>query len=186
VDSQIGSDIAKLLGNLGKSTGSSAPSAPNTGSGTAFKRALAASEEAQAGVTTGKQLPVAPTPNQGATVATSVTEAPVASAPVAEQPQSSTALPGFDLLVLGAPVEPSAILKFAQASGLSSAALAELFPAGANDAANPATPEGALAHAVAQAISDWALSNQGAQRFVGADQAALAGADQAALALTNP
>jgi len=178
VDSQIGSDIAKLLGNLGKSTGSSAPSAPNTGSGTAFKRALAASEEAQAGVTTGKQLPVAPTPNQGATVATSVTEAPVASAPVAEQPQSSTALPGFDLLVLGAPVEPSAILKFAQASGLSSAALAELFPAGANDAANPATPEGALAHAVAQAISDWALSNQGAQRFVGADQAALAGADQ--------
>jgi len=182
VDSQIGSDIAKLLGNLGKSTGSSAPSAPNTGSGTAFKRALAASEEAQAGVTTGKQLPVAPTPNQGATVAASVTEAPVASAPVAEQPQSSTALPGFDLLVLGAPVEPSAILKFAQASGLSSAALAELFPAGANDAANPATPEGALAHAVAQAISDWALSNQGAQRFVGADQAALAGADQAALA----
>ena len=178
MDSQIGSDIAKLLGNLGKSTGSSAPSAPNTGSGTAFKRALAASEEAQAGVTTGKQLPVAPTPNQGATVATSVTEAPVASAPVAEQPQSSTALPGFDLLVLGAPVEPSAILKFAQASGLSSAALAELFPAGANDAANPATPEGALAHAVAQAISDWALSNQGAQRFVGADQAALAGADQ--------
>jgi len=181
VDSQIGSDIAKLLGNLGKSTGYSAPSAPNSGSGTTFKRALAASEEAQAGVTTGKQLPVASTPNQGATVATSVTDAPVASAPVAEQAQSSTALPGFDLLVFGAPVEPSAILKFAQASGLSSAALAELFPAGANDAANPATSEGALAHAVAQAISDWALSNQGAQRFDGADQAALVGADQAAL-----
>ena len=182
MDSQIGSDIAKLLGNLGKSTGYSAPSAPNSGSGTTFKRALAASEEAQAGVTTGKQLPVASTPNQGATVATSVTDAPVASAPVAEQAQSSTALPGFDLLVFGAPVEPSAILKFAQASGLSSAALAELFPAGANDAANPATSEGALAHAVAQAISDWALSNQGAQRFDGADQAALVGADQAALA----
>ena len=181
MDSQIGSDIAKLLGNLGKSTGYSAPSAPNSGSGTTFKRALAASEEAQAGVTTGKQLPVASTPNQGATVATSVTDAPVASAPVAEQAQSSTALPGFDLLVFGAPVEPSAILKFAQASGLSSAALAELFPAGANDAANPATSEGALAHAVAQAISDWALSNQGAQRFDGADQAALVGADQAAL-----
>ena len=182
MDSQIGSDIAKLLGNLGKSTGYSAPSAPNSGSGTTFKRALAASEEAQAGVTTGKQLPVASTPNQVATVATSVTDAPVASAPVAEQAQSSTALPGFDLLVFGAPVEPSAILKFAQASGLSSAALAELFPAGANDAANPATSEGALAHAVAQAISDWALSNQGAQRFDGADQAALVGADQAALA----
>ena len=181
MDSQIGSDIAKLLENLGKSTGYSAPSAPNSGSGTTFKRALAASEEAQAGVTTGKQLPVASTPNQGATVATSVTDAPVASAPVAEQAQSSTALPGFDLLVFGAPVEPSAILKFAQASGLSSAALAELFPAGANDAANPATSEGALAHAVAQAISDWALSNQGAQRFDGADQAALVGADQAAL-----
>ena len=181
MDSQIGSDIAKLLGNLRKSTGYSAPSAPNSGSGTTFKRALAASEEAQAGVTTGKQLPVASTPNQVATVATSVTDAPVASAPVAEQAQSSTALPGFDLLVFGAPVEPSAILKFAQASGLSSAALAELFPAGANDAANPATSEGALAHAVAQAISDWALSNQGAQRFDGADQAALVGADQAAL-----
>ncbi len=177
MDSQIGSDIAKLLGNLGKSTGYSAPSAPNSGSGTTFKRALAASEEAQAGVTTGKQLPVASTPHHGATVATSVTDAPVASAPVAEQAQSSTALPGFDLLVVGDPVEPSAIFKFAQTSGLSSAALAELFPTGANDAANPATPEGALAHAVARAIADWVSSNQAAQRFVGANEAALAGTD---------
>ncbi|MGA1579123.1 MAG: flagellar hook-length control protein FliK [Luminiphilus sp.] len=177
MDSQIGSDIAKLLGTLGKSTGSGAQSAPNTGSGTAFKRALAASEEAQAGVATGKQLPVASTPHHGAKVAASVTEAPVASAPVAEQARSSTALPGFDLLVVGDPVEPSAIFKFAQTSGLSSAALAELFPTGANDAANPATPESALAHAVARAIADWVSSNQGAQRFVGANEAALAGTD---------
>jgi len=177
VDSQIGSDIAKLLGTLSKSTGSGAQSAPNIGSGTAFKRALAASEEAQAGAATGKQLPVASTPHHGAKVAASVTEAPVASALVAEQAQSSTALPGFDLLVVGDPVEPSAILKFAQTSGLSSAALAELFPTGANDAANPATPEGALAHAVARAIADWVSSNQGAQRFVGANEAALAGTD---------
>ncbi len=66
---------------------------------------------------------------------------------------------------MGDPVEQSAILKFAQASGLSPAALAELFPVGANDAVNPAAPEGALAHAVAQAIADWMAANKGAQSF---------------------
>ncbi len=179
MDSQIGSDIAKLLGNLGKSTGSTAQTAPATGSGIAFKRALAASEEAQAGVVTGKQLPAASAPQQAASVATPVAHASSPSAPVAEQTTTNTPLPGFDLLVVGDPVEPSAILKFAQASGLSPAALAELFPAGANDAANPATLEGALAHAVAQAIADWVSSNQASEPLAGADQAAFAGADQA-------
>ena len=179
MDSQIGSDIAKLLGNLGKSTGSTAQTAPATGSGIAFKRALAASEEAQAGVVTGKQLPAASAQQQAASVATPVAHASSPSAPVAEQTTTNTPLPGFDLLVVGDPVEPSAILKFAQASGLSPAALAELFPAGANDAANPATPEGALAHAVAQAIADWVSSNQASEPLAGADQAAFAGADQA-------
>ena len=66
---------------------------------------------------------------------------------------------------MGDPADQSAILKFAKASGLSSAALAELFPVGANDAVNPAAPEGALAHAVAQAIADWMAANKGAQSF---------------------
>jgi flagellar hook-length control protein FliK len=158
VDSQIGSDIAKLLGTLGKSTGSAPQTASNSDAGTAFKRALAASEQAQAGTTTGKHLPAASGTVQTAAVATSVASP---KRPDTEQPTSHTVLPGFDLLVVGDPADQSAILKFAQASGLSSAALAELFPVGANDAVNPAAPEGALAHAVAQAIADWMAANQG-------------------------
>ena len=158
MDSQIGSDIAKLLGTLGKSTGSAPQTASNSDAGTAFKRALAASEQAQAGTTTGKHLPAASGTVQTAAVATSVASP---KRPDTEQPTSHTALPGFDLLVVGDPADQSAILKFAQASGLSSAALAELFPVGANDAVNPAAPEGALAHAVAQAIADWMAANQG-------------------------
>ena len=165
MDSQIGSDIAKLLGTLGKSTGSAPQTASNSDAGTAFKRALAASEQAQAGTTTGKHLPAASGTAQTAAVATSVASVASPKRPDTEQPTSHTALPGFDLLVVGDPADQSAILKFAQASGLSSAALAELFPVGANDAVNPAAPEGALAHAVAQAIADWMAANQGAQSF---------------------
>lgn len=165
MDSQIGSDIAKLLGTLGKSTGSAPQTASNSDAGTAFKRALAASEQAQAGTTTGKHLPAASGTAQTAAVATSVASVASPKRPDTEQPTSHTALPGFDLLVVGDPADQSAILKFARASGLSSAALAELFPVGANDAVNPAAPEGALAHAVAQAIADWMAANQGAQSF---------------------
>jgi flagellar hook-length control protein FliK len=165
VDSQIGSDIAKLLGTLGKSTGSAPQTASNSDAGTAFKRALAASEQAQAGTTTGKHLPAASGTAQTVAVATSVASVASPKRPDTEQPTSHTALPGFDLLVVGDPADQSAILKFAKASGLSSAALAELFPVGANDAVNPAAPEGALAHAVAQAIADWMAANQGAQSF---------------------
>jgi hypothetical protein len=78
---------------------------------------------------------------------------------VVEQAMTNTPLPGFDLLVVGDPVEQSAILKFAQASGLSQAAVAELFSAGANDAANASAPEGALA----QAVANWIAANQGAE-----------------------
>ncbi|MEL0138177.1 MAG: hypothetical protein VW806_11940, partial [Halieaceae bacterium] len=164
MDSQIGSDIAKLLGTLGKSTGSAPQTASNSDAGTAFKRALAASEHAQAGTTTGKHLPAASGTAQTPAVATSIVNVASPKRPDTEQLTSHTALPGFDLLVVGDPADQSAILKFAKASGLSSAALAELFPVGANDAVNPATSEGALAHAVAQALADWMSSNRGFQR----------------------
>lgn len=174
MDSQIGTDIAKLLGNLGKSTGSAPQTAPNSDAGTAFKRALAASEQAQAGTTTGKQLPAASAPPEASSVNTTVASGAAAMAPVVEQTTTHTPLPGFDLLVVGDPAEQSAVVKFAQASGLSPAALAELFPVGANDAANPSTPEGALSHAVAQAIADWMAVNQPAESLSGAGQTDIA------------
>ena len=182
MDSQIGTDIAKLLGNLRKSTGSAPQTAPNSDAGTAFKRALAASEQAQAGTTTGKHLPAASASPQAASVNTAIASGPASKAPVVEQTTTHTPLPGFDLVVVGDPAEQSAVLKFAQSSGLSPAALAELFPVGANDAANPSTPEGALSHAVAQAIADWMAVNQGAERLSGAGQTAIvAGADRSEL-----
>jgi len=174
VDSQIGTDIAKLLGNLGKSTGSAPQTAPNSDAGTAFKRALAASEQAQAGTTTGNQLPVASASPEASSVNTTVASGAASMAPVVEQTTTHTPLPGFDLLVVGDPAERSAVVKFAQASGLSPAALAELFPVGANDAANPSTPEGALSHAVAQAIADWMAVNQPAESLSGAGQTDIA------------
>jgi len=174
VDSQIGTDIAKLLGNLGKSTGSAPQTAPNSDAGTAFKRALAASEQAQAGTTTGKQLPAASASPEASSVNTTVASGAASMAPVVEQTTTHTPLPGFDLLVVGDPAERSAVVKFAQASGLSPAALAELFPVGANDAANPSTPEGALSHAVAQAIADWMAVNQPAESLSGAGQTDIA------------
>ena len=174
MDSQIGTDIAKLLGNLGKSTGSAPQTAPNSDAGTAFKRALAASEQAQAGTTTGNQLPVASASPEASSVNTTVASGAASMAPVVEQTTTHTPLPGFDLLVVGDPAERSAVVKFAQASGLSPAALAELFPVGANDAANPSTPEGALSHAVAQAIADWMAVNQPAESLSGAGQTDIA------------
>ena len=178
MDSQIGTDIAKLLGSLGKSTGSAPQTAPNSDAGTAFKRALAASEQAQAGTTTGKQLPAASASPEATSVNTTVASGATSMAPVVEQATTHTPLPGFDLLVVGDPAEQSAVVKFAQASGLSPAALAELFPVGANDAANPSTPEGALSHAVAQAVADCMAVNQPAESLSGAGQTDIAvGAD---------
>jgi len=165
VDSQIGSDIAKLLGNLGKSTVSSPKTDSNSDAGAAFKRALAASEGVRGQVATGKQLPAASVTQQASSANTPPASALTPNESVVEQAMTHTPLPGFDLLVVGDPVEQSAILKFAQASGLSQAAVAELFSAGANDAANLSAPEGALA----QAVANWMAANQGAESPKGTD-----------------
>lgn len=165
MDSQIGSDIAKLLGNLGKSTVSSPKTDSNSDAGAAFKRALAASEGVRAQVATGKQLPAASVTQQASSANTPPASALTPNESVVEQAMTHTPLPGFDLLVVGDPVEQSAILKFAQASGLSQAAVAELFSAGANDAANLSAPEGALA----QAVANWMAANQGAESPKGTD-----------------
>jgi len=165
VDSQIGSDIAKLLGNLGKSTVSSPKTDSNSDAGAAFKRALAASEGVRAQVATGKQLPAASATQQASSANTPPASALTPNESVVEQAMTHTPLPGFDLLVVGDPVEQSAILKFAQASGLSQAAVAELFSAGADDAANLSAPEGALA----QAVANWMAANQEAESPKGTD-----------------
>ena len=165
MDSQIGSDIAKLLGNLGKSTVSSPKTDSNSDAGAAFKRALAASEGVRAQVATGKQLPAASATQQASSANTPPASALTPNESVVEQAMTHTPLPGFDLLVVGDPVEQSAILKFAQASGLSQAAVAELFSAGADDAANLSAPEGALA----QAVANWMAANQGAESPKGTD-----------------
>ncbi|MDG1684253.1 MAG: hypothetical protein P8H99_08900, partial [Luminiphilus sp.] len=70
MDSQIGSDIAKLLGNLGKSTVSSPKTDSNSDAGAAFKRALAASEGVRAQGATGKQLPAASVTQQASSANT--------------------------------------------------------------------------------------------------------------------
>ena len=165
MDSQIGSDIAKLLGNLGKSTVSSPKTDSNSDAGAAFKRALVASEGVRAQVATGKQLPAASVTQQASSANTPPASALTPNESVVEQAMTHTPLPGFDLLVVGDPVEQSAILKFAQASGLSQAAVAELFSAGADDAANLSAPEGALA----QAVANWMAANQGAESPKGTD-----------------
>ena len=165
MDSQIGSDIAKLLGNLGKSTASSPKTDSNSDAGAAFKRALAASEGVRAQVATGKQLPAASVTQQASSANTPPASALSPNESVVEQAMTHTPLPGFDLLVVGDPVEQSAILKFAQASGLSQAAVAELFSAGADDAANLSAPEGALA----QAVANWMAANQEAESPKGTD-----------------
>ena len=165
MDSQIGSDIAKLLGNLGKSTVSSPKTDSNSDAGAAFKRALAASEGVRAQGATGKQLPVASVTQQASPANTPPASALTPNESVVEQAMTTTPLPGFDLLVVGDPVEQSAILKFAQASGLSQVAVAELFSAGANDAANLSAPEGALA----QAVANWMAANQEAESPKGTD-----------------
>ena len=166
MDSQIGSDIAKLLGNLGKSTVSSPKTDSNSDAGAAFKRALAASEGVRAQGATGKQLPAASVTQQASSANTTPASTLTPTESVSEQAMTTTPLPGFDLLVVGNSVEQSAILKFAQASGLSQAAVAELFSAGANDAANSAAPEGALA----QAIANWMAANHRAESPKGTQQ----------------
>ena len=160
MDPQIGTDIAKLLGNLSKSMVSSSAPASGSEAGAAFKRALAASEHAQAAETGGKGLPPASasiTPSQepaNPSVAVSV-----ASMPDAER-VSTTSLPGFDLHVVGEPAERLAVMKYAERAGLSPEVLAQLFPVTDQELLDPSVQGRSLADAVATAIAAWLATNQ--------------------------
>ena len=160
MDSQIGTDIAKLLGNLGKSTGSSGSSASGSEAGAAFKRALVASEQAQAAETGGKGLPAA----SAATAPSQEPSAPPIAASVASMPAaervSTTSLPGFDLHVVGEPAERLAVMKYAEQAGLSPEVLAQLFPATDQALIDPSVEGRSLADAVATAIAAWLATNQ--------------------------
>ena len=160
MDPQIGTDIAKLVGNLGKSTVSSSSPASDSEAGAAFKRALVASEQAQAAETGGKGLPPASasiTPSEEPaypSVATSV-----ASMPDAER-VSTTSLPGFDLHVVGEPAERLAVMQYAERAGLSPEVLSQLFPVTEQELVDPSVQGRSLADAVATAIAAWLATNQ--------------------------
>lgn len=159
MDSQIGSDIAKLLGNLGKSTGSSSNSAVSSDAGTAFKRALAASKQAQAEQTGGKGLPVQPgrseAPQQpGSESVASAGETRIAAQVPSDQ-VATAALPGFDLQIVGSPSEQSAVLKFAREAGLSDEVLAQLFQHDGATSVDLKSASSELAASVAKAINEW-------------------------------
>lgn len=162
MDSQIGSDIAKLLGNLGKSEVSGAKSASSGEAGMAFKRTLAASVQAQAAQTGGKGLPVT-SDSEGAALPASagVSAAAVAAQHAVEpEPIVTTVLPEFDLHVVGAPAERLAVMKFAEEAGLSEEVLAQVFASAEDDSAP--IPVGAtdLAEAIAGAITQWIATQQ--------------------------
>ena len=112
MDPQIGTDIAKLLGSLNKSEAYSGSLASRNEAGAAFKRALVASEQAQAAETSGKGLPAA---SASTTPSREPVDPPVAgsvaSMPAAER-VSTTSLPGFDLHVVGEPAERLAVMKY--------------------------------------------------------------------------
>ena len=160
MDSQIGTDIAKLLGSLNKSKAYSGSLAASNEAGAAFKRALVASEQAQAAEKGGKGLPAA-------SAATAPFEKPaeppvaasVASIPAAER-VSTTPLPEFDLHVVGEPAERLAVMKYAEQAGLSPDVLAQLFPVNDQALMDPSVEGRSLADAVATAIAAWLTTNQ--------------------------
>ena len=160
MDSQIGTDIAKLLGSLNKSEAYSGSLAASNEAGAAFKRALVASEQAQAAEKGGKGLPAA-------SAATAPFEKPaeppvaasVASIPAAER-VSTTPLPEFDLHVVGEPAERLAVMKYAEQAGLSPDVLAQLFPVNDQALMDPSVEGRSLADAVATAIAAWLGTNQ--------------------------
>ena len=162
MDPQIGTDIAKLLGSLNKSKAYSGSLAASNEAGAAFKRALVASEQAQAAEKGGKGLPAA-------SAATAPSEKPaeppvaasVASIPAAER-VSTTSLPGFDLHVVGEPAERLAVMKYAEQAGLSPEVLAQLFPVTDQALMDPSVQGRSLADAVATAIAAWLATNQSA------------------------
>ncbi len=160
MDSQIETDIAKLLGSLNKSKAYSGSLAANNEAGAAFKRALVASEQAQAAEKGGKGLPAA-------SAASAPSEKPaeppvaasVASIPAAER-VSTTPLPDFDLRVVGEPAERLAVMKYAEQAGLSPDVLAQLFPVNNQALMDPSVEGRSLADAVATAIAAWLATNQ--------------------------
>ena len=149
MDPQIGTDIAKLLGSLSKSTVSSGSLASGSEAGAAFKRALVASEQAQAAETGGKGLPPA-----SASIRPSQEPADHA------QRVSTTSLPGFDLHVVGEPAERLAVMKYAERAGLSPEVLAQLFPVTDQELVDSSVQGRSLADAVATAIAAWLATNQ--------------------------
>ena len=160
MDPQIGSDIAKLLGNLGKSTGSSSNSAVSSDAGTAFKRALAASRQAQAEQTSGNGLPVQPgrseAPQHRGSGSVAVTERGNGIAAQAPSDQVATvALPGFDLQLVGSPSQQLDVLKFAKDAGLPEEVLAQLFPQNGATSVDLKATSKELAEAVAKTINEW-------------------------------
>ncbi len=160
MDPQIGTDIAKLLGNLNKSKAPSSAPASGSEAGAAFKRALVASEQAQAAVTGGKGLPAA---SASTTPSQEPIDPPVAGS-VASMPNaervSTTSLPGFDLHVVGEPAERLAVMKYAKRAGLSPEVLAQLFPVTDQELVDPSVQGRSLADAVATAIASWLVTNQ--------------------------
>ena len=159
MDSQIGSDIAKLLGNLGKSTGSSSNAVASSDAGTAFKRALTASKQAQAEQTGGKGLPVqsgrSETPQQpGSQSVARSGETRIAVQGPSDQVVTA-ALPGFDLQIVGSPSEQLAVLRFAKETGLSDEVLAQLFQKDGATSIDLEATSNELAAFVAKAINQW-------------------------------
>lgn len=159
MDSQIGSDIAKLLGNLGKSTGSSSNAVASSDAGTAFKRALTASKHAQAEQTGGKGLPVqsgrSETPQQpGSQSVARSGETRIAVQGPSDQVVTA-ALPGFDLQIVGSPSEQLAVLRFAKETGLSDEVLAQLFQKDGATSIDLEATSNELAAFVAKAINQW-------------------------------
>ena len=161
MESQIGSDIAKLLGNLGKSKASATQSGSQSEAGSSFKRALVASERLQAKDVTGKPLPGA-SPTEVATPAPDTGRLkelqPSAGAP-ASQSRTTTPMPEFDLVVTGGPAERPVIVDLARKSGFSPAAVENLFSLRVNDGETGTLPQKSLTLAVAQTLLDWSSTN---------------------------
>ena len=165
MDSQIGTDIAKLLGSLGKTTDSGGKPASNTEAGAAFKRALVASEQAHSTASGGKTLPAAFARSDQA----SRPQGPVAvttPAPIfGTLGVVSTELPEFDLHVIGEPVGVRELRKFAEDTGLSAEALAQLFPANAPQPSDHVASAHTLADAIATSVTQWLAKNQTTEFF---------------------
>ena len=178
MDSQIGTDIAKLLGNLGKTTDSGGKPASNTEAGAAFKRALVASEQAHSTASGGKTLPAAFATSDQA----SLPQGPVAAttpAPIfGTHGVVSTELPEFDLHVIGEPVGPRELRKFAEDTGLSAEALAQLFPANEPQSSDRVASAHTLADAIATSVTQWLAKNQ-TNELIGASSNASAGTSTA-------